>query len=1072
MASVVLAGLMLVAANGATGAEKAAPAESPKNEEMKMKNQWVQDHLTDAKAKLPFSFVYGGKPSEALLAEWPKKIEEKKLDANRTEHTLRWTDPKSGLEVRCVAVDYSDYSAVEWTVYFRNTGSNDTPIMSTIQGLDSHFQRDATGEFVLNGIKGDWCTQDSYEPYQVTLGPSASRTFAPQGTSGKSCDGPGGWPYFNLQMSGGGLILAVGWPGQWQTSFARDASTGMTIRAGQQLTSLLLHPSEVVRTPLIALLFWDGTDLVRAQNTWRRWYLAHNMPRVNGNLPTPQAQIQVGGAERDTNYVQSFFDAGINVDLCWRDAGGGETWYKNNESPYKGGDDWLNTGTWEVDPAKYPNGFKPFSDWIHGKGLKFVLWFEPERVGDPKSWLGLNHPEWLMSPGSVGTILNEGNPAAFNWLTNHFDNLIKANGVDWYREDMNGGGPGPTWRANDASNRKGITENFYVQGHLAFWDGLLAMNPGLRIDSCASGGRRNDLETMRRAVPLLRSDYQWTTLPGNIHDGNQGHTYGLSSWLPFQGQGVYQYDPYSFRSFYMASFGMGGLNSSNRAAQQQAYAECRIVAPCMLYGDYYPLTPYSLAADQWIAWQFHRPEQGNGVIQAFRRAGAGAEELRCKLRGLEAEAIYELTDFDKTEKVKMSGRELMATGLSVHLPPRGSAILTYARLTAVIDATPTIGELPLPVRFSGATSRCASGTLASYDWDFGDGTTARGATAAHTYTKTGAYTASLTVKDGQGHAAMADLRIIVTPVDLTAPTLVDATVPNRSDRVLLRFSKPLRQEDAEVIANYKIEPGIKVLSAALADDRMTVKLVTSPLAFEGEYTVTVGNLRDRARKPNVMAAATRKTFRFSVVWARWKLNEGKGGVAADTSGNRLDGVLKGGPTWDTVDGRAALRFDGVDDIVDLPTKLESLTVPFSIALWVNPAAEQVEYANILGNHTGPLGLVMQQNGNTTNRFGFGYGDGKQYYGPGSAQLTAGRWQHVVVVCDDEKSFFYVNGEGTASAPAKGVFAHNPNLTFRLGQGFGSGRFFRGLLSDVRIYRIALSPAEVQAVMKEDGTEMK
>ena len=40
------------------------------------------------------------------------------------------------------------------------------------------------------------------------------------------------------------------------------------------------------------------------------------------------------------------------------------------------------------------------------------------------------------------------------------------------------------------------------------------------------------------------------------------------------------------------------------------------------------------------------------------------------------------------------------------------------------------------------------------------------------------------------------------------------------------------------------------------------------------------------------------------------------------------------------------------------------------------------------------------------------------------------------------------------------------MTFRLGQGVAAGRFFRGLLSDVRIYRMALSPAEVQAVMKE------
>ena len=112
--------------------------------------------------------------------------------------------------------------------------------------------------------------------------------------------------------------------------------------------------------------------------------------------------------------------------------------------------------------------------------------------------------------------------------------LIISNGIDWYREDMNGGGPLPAWQNNDATNRQGITENFYVQEHLAYWDALLAMNPGLRIDSCASGGRRNDLGAMQRAVPLTRSDFEFADM-ASVADGNQCQTYGLSSWLPFQG---------------------------------------------------------------------------------------------------------------------------------------------------------------------------------------------------------------------------------------------------------------------------------------------------------------------------------------------------------------------------------------------------------------------------------------------------------------------------------------------------------------------------------------------------------
>jgi alpha-galactosidase len=113
--------------------------------------------------------------------------------------------------------------------------------------------------------------------------------------------------------------------------------------------------------------------------------------------------------------------------------------------------------------------------------------------------------------------------------------------------------------------------------------------------------------------------------------GNQGQTYGLSSWLPFQGTGAYFYDTYSARSFYMSGFGMGGLAPENIAAQQKAYTECRKIAPAMLYGDYYPLTPYNRQTDQWIAWQFNQPDQGDGMIQAFRRDNFSPEWSECNI---------------------------------------------------------------------------------------------------------------------------------------------------------------------------------------------------------------------------------------------------------------------------------------------------------------------------------------------------------------------------------------------------------------------------------------------------------
>lgn len=57
----------------------------------------------------------------------------------------------------------------------------------------------------------------------------------------------------------------------------------------------------------------------------------------------------------------------------------------------------------------------------------------------------------------------------------------------------------------------------------------------------------NDLETMKRAVPLLRSDFQAPSAP----KVDQGHTHGIASCLPWYGSGCIGRESYRARSFIM-----------------------------------------------------------------------------------------------------------------------------------------------------------------------------------------------------------------------------------------------------------------------------------------------------------------------------------------------------------------------------------------------------------------------------------------------------------------------------------------------------------------------------------------
>ncbi|MFH1008800.1 MAG: alpha-galactosidase [Candidatus Latescibacterota bacterium] len=674
-------------------------------EEMHAMNQWFGEHLLDAKQRgaapgpaeritppapildvfgvsaagtaprtceLPFSFICDGRPSDDLLTKWSMKMATKKLDTHRTEHTIAWSSPDTGLEVRCVAVEYADFPALEWTVYFTNTSKEDSPILEDIRGMDTWFRRAGTGEFTLNHSRGDTCARDSYEVFSEGLSAAKERRFSPSG--GRPTNGA--FPYFNLQMPGGGVFIAIGWPGQWAASFARDDSGGLHVVAGQELTRMSLKPGEMVRTPLIALLFWQGDDVVRSHNLWRRWMLAHNLPRPEGRPLTPMLIMCSGGffpglkvsEESERQFIETFVRERIPLTHWWMDAG----WYPCG--------DWSRVGTWEVDAQRFPKGIKTVSDLVHANKMQLILWFEPERVTDG-SWLQQNHPEWLLG----GNLLDLGNPAARTWLTDHIDSLICEQGVDLYRQDFNMD-PLDNWRNGEAANRQGMRENLYVQGYLAYWDELRRRHPRMLIDSCASGGRRNDLETMRRAVPLLRSDYQASNGDPGYATGNQGHTYGLSSWIPFFGHGVYQTSgdqAYYVRSHMSPSFGIcwdARKPNLDWNLYRKLVDQFRQVADLML-ADYYPLTPWSIDDVHWMAWQYHRPETGEGMVQAFRRDQNEQSVKVFRLNGLDPVAQYEIMDIDVGILLRMSGKELMEKGMAVEIGTMpGSALLTYRKV--------------------------------------------------------------------------------------------------------------------------------------------------------------------------------------------------------------------------------------------------------------------------------------------------------------------------------------------------------------------------------------------------------
>lgn len=610
-----------------------------------------------------FHFVYGGRSSEEFLAGWKlTHLEDNSIKGIELRRMVR-TDPDSGLQCTLELKEYSEFPVAEWVLRFKNTGTKPTPVLEDIRSLDLSVA--ASDNLLLHHNEGDFYFAESFQPLAETIPAGQSRRYAPIG--GRPTNHA--WPYFNIENPDlkQGLIAAVGWPGQWSADFKRSAEQSgvLHVQGGQELTHFSLLPGEEVRTPLSVVMFYHG-DSVRGQNLWRRWMLAHNMPHPGGKLPGPVFSTCLGlhqSEKTEKDGIDTYSKNGADLNQWWMDAG----WYPC-------GTGWWNVGTWQPDPERFPNGIRPVSDYAKQHGMSLVLWFEPERV-TPGSRLYVEHPDWLLGADGGNKLFNLGNEQARKWLTDYVDHFMTEQGVSIYRQDFNMDAL-PYWRANDAPDRQGITEIKHVEGYLAYFDELRRRRPGLLIDTCASGGRRLDLETLRRAVPLLRSDFQFHPM------ANQAHTYGIASWLPYFGTGVFNETPYMVRSHMVPAFGFGAKEKDNDWAQfRREAAIWRKILPDML-GDYYPLLPYSLDEQAWIAWQWNRPDLGTGAVQVFRRENSPLVAVQFRLHALEPSAIYEIADADAPGAAPrtFTGKELMEAGLPVHLDTRPSAgIYTYRR---------------------------------------------------------------------------------------------------------------------------------------------------------------------------------------------------------------------------------------------------------------------------------------------------------------------------------------------------------------------------------------------------------
>lgn len=570
--------------------------------------------------------------------------------------------------------DCAEYAVLK----LKNAGQENTWQIQWPKTLDLFTATEETP--VYHGLAGDSCGAESFMPIDFEL----SRNWHEEPLGGRSSNTTG-FPFFDISWGEETTAVAIGWTGQWSKDI-RIGKGGFTLQIGLCDADFYLKPGEEIQLPSVLVVYGQGAaqtrrvfrNVIREHFTpknrlgdqfvvptsiqcFDRYYVGQGGTKKSDAWATEAGQIRTVDGAKKLEYI----------DTLWLDA----AWFEKG-FPHGVGNFRFSAG--------FPNGLKPVSDHAHASGMRFMLWFEPERVYEGSDLF--DQTDKLLSWEEYPTtrMFNLSDPDALAWLEKTLIDMIRDNGIDVYRQDFNME-PLPYWHRNDEPGRRGMTEIKYVMGLYRLWDALLAEFPNLLIDNCSSGGRRLDLETAKRSITLWRSDTgcfpEDAERRVTVWSTNQILT--LSEYLPYHACACWSTDAYDVRS--NETHGMAcNFDILNPEFEfERGIAVLREGREMRSYwdGDFYPLTKPTVDETVWCAYQLAFADKG--AVYAFRREFCETDSMTFSLNAIDPAGEYKVEFVDENLQssfASYSGTELL-DGLEMKIgQKRGSLIVKYHKV--------------------------------------------------------------------------------------------------------------------------------------------------------------------------------------------------------------------------------------------------------------------------------------------------------------------------------------------------------------------------------------------------------
>jgi hypothetical protein len=201
----------------------------------------------------------------------------------------------------------------------------------------------------------------------------------------------------------------------------------------------------------------------------------------------------------------------------------------------------------------------------------------------------------------------------------------------------------------------------------------------------------------------------------------------------------------------------------------------------------------------------------------------------------------------------------------------------------------------------------------------------------------------------------------------------------------------------------------------------------------------------------------------------WKLDEGEGISAYDSSGNGNTGTLTNlDPPNDWVDGKfgKALDFDGSDDYVETSAStIFDVGTTVSMTAWIKRDTNSHNWESIANHIKKTSSYDGYWIGSIAN------GKIRAFVGPYTNYVDTTNavsnsvWHHVALVSNGTIFSIYVDGVKASADQAVGAIS-TTNVSVRIGRSIAAGEYFDGQIDDVRIYNYALTAEQIKQIMNE------